>query len=88
MSSGQLLVSKIHSKFNSRNKITGKNAKVLVIHTWEKIAPPYTSPYLTPNLLSDHCRPLYFISYSNNKLAPWSAPKERGKGWGMISPWN
>ena len=53
---GQLLASKFHTNFILRSKITKKkicNPPYFYLPTWKIFAPPYTSPKLAQNLLSD-----------------------------------
>ena len=54
---------KIHSNFKIRNKITEIFAILLIFYfpTRENFAPPYTSPNMAQNLLSDWlCAPLLY----------------------------
>ena len=46
---------RIHNNFNVRNKIIEKICSPLNFYllTWDKFAPPYTSPYLAHNPLRD-----------------------------------
>ena len=42
-----------HSNFNVRNKIINRNPLDFYRPTWEYFAPPYTSPDVVQNILSD-----------------------------------
>jgi hypothetical protein len=55
---GQLLASKIHNRFNLRNQITIENHSPLDFYLTAHVesTPPYTTPNLARNFLSDQLR--------------------------------